>query len=62
MSSFQGARCGEDSWYIPKNLMIPASSPMESPALLALYLRKDALFMSGRPGVRVSFLWPVIHT
>ena len=48
---FQGARCGEESQCIPRYLMIPASSLMGGPAHLALGLRHEALFMSGRPGV-----------
>lgn len=62
LSTFQGARCGEDSPCIPRNLMIPASSLMGGPAHLALGLRGEDLFMSGRPGVRDSLLWPVIHS
>lgn len=51
VSTFQGARCGEDSQCIPRYLMMPASSLMGGPAHLALGLRQEALFMSGRPGV-----------
>lgn len=59
--TFQGARYGKDSQYTPRNLMMPASFLMERPAHLALGFRGEDLFMSGRPGVRDSLLWPVIH-
>lgn len=62
VSTFQGAWCGEDSQCIPRNLMMPASSLMGRPAHQALGLRGEDLFMSGRPGVRDSLLWPVTHT
>lgn len=61
VSTFQGARYGKDSQYTPRNLMMPASFLMERPAHLALGFRGEDLFMSGRPGVRDSLLWPVIH-
>jgi hypothetical protein len=60
VSIFQGAMCGKDSQCILRNQMIPAFSLMVDPAHLALGLREEALFMSGRPGVRDSLLWLVI--
>lgn len=54
--TFQGARCGEDSQCIPRKLTMPASSLMVDLAHLVLGLRREALFTSGRPGVRDSLL------
>lgn len=62
VSTFQGARYGKDSQYTPRKLTMPVSFLMERPAHLALGFRGEDLFMSGKPGVRDSLLWPVIQT